>query len=335
MKIVKQVVGIDVSKDTFYACLGSINEQQQIRLVQQASFCNNEKGFSQFYSWVVKHLPDDLAIWYVMEATGVYYENLAYFLSAKTENICVLMPTKAKYFAKSLAIKSKTDKTDAAMLCRIGLERLLPVWKLPTPCLKQLKALCREYRVLKSNAAKIKVREHALSHSHEPEKRTIRRLKQQMKLMTAQIREVEQEIKELIKNDEYLYRQFKNIEQIKGVSTITIATIVSETNGFASITNIKQLTSYAGMDVMINQSGLFNGKTRISKKGNSHIRAALYPPAMSALQCNQRLKQFYQAVMTRHTCGKIGVVAVARKMLILIYTLWKKEVNYDPLKNVA
>lgn len=110
--------------------------------------------------------------------------------------------------------------------------------------------------------------------------------------------------------------------------------MIAETNGFASITSSKQLASYSGLDVVMNQSGQYYGRTKISKKGNRHIRSALYLPAMSAVRYNIRLKQFYENVMQKHKCGKVGIVAVARKMLILIYTLWKNETIYDPMLNV-
>jgi len=84
----------------------------------------------------------------------------------------------------------------------------------------------------------------------------------------------------------------------------------------------------------MNQSGLFKGKTRISKKGNSHIRTALYLPAMSAVRSNLRLKQFYEKIKETKIVCKIGLIAVARKLLILIYTLWKNNVEYDPNLNV-
>jgi len=54
---------------------------------------------------------------------------------------------------------------------------------------------------------------------------------------------------------------------------------------------------------------------------------------MSAVKYNIRLKQFYGNIMLKHKCGKVGIIAVARKMLILIYTLWKKDI-YDPMLNV-
>lgn len=334
MKTIKQVIGIDVSKDTFHVCLGSIDENQVVKVLKQNSFVNGEKGFKQFISWKQKNFNVNIPLSFVMEATGVYYENLAYFLSENEERLAVLLPNKSKSFAKSLDIKTKTDKVDAAMLCRIGLERVLPEWKIPSILMKQIKSLCREYKNLKIAGSRIKVRIHAYKHSYKPEKRTINRLKQQLALLKKQTTTVEKEIRLCINKDESLQKRVDNIQSVKGLSLITIITVIAETNGFASITNAKQLTSYSGLDITMNQSGQFYGRTKISKKGNSHIRSALYLPAMSAVRSNIRLKQFYENIMLKHKCGKVGIVAVARKMLILIYTLWRKDEIYDPMLNV-
>lgn len=334
MKTIKQVIGIDISKDTFHVCFGSIDENQSIKVLKQTSFTNNEKGFKQLLNWKQKLTNPLIPLWHVMEATGVYYENLAYFLKDQNEHLAVLLPNKSKNFAKSLDIKTKTDKVDAAMLCRIGLERVLPAWLIPSVVMKQIKSLCREHKTLKISGTKIKVRLHAYSHSYKPEKRTISRLKQQLKLIEKQIIMVEKEIQGHINKDELLKQRIENIQQVKGLSLITIVTVIAETNGFAAINNAKQLTSYSGLDITMNQSGQYYGRTKISKKGNSQIRSSLYLPAMSAIRCNIRLKQFYENIMQRHKCGKVGIVAVARKMLILIYTLWKNNAIYDPMLNV-
>ena len=334
MKTLKQVIGIDVSKDTFHVCLGTMNENQTVQLMKHDSFENKAKGFKEFFQWKEKNLLKDVPLWHVLEATGVYYENLAYALAASKENICVLLPNKSKHFARSLDIKTKTDKVDAAILCRIGLERVLPCWQIPSEQMKQIKALCRENRYLKMQSAKVKVRLHALAYSYKPEKQTIRRLKQQLSFFQKQIAQTETEIRNLVNEDPSLKAKIENIEKVKGLSLITIITVIAETNGFACIESAKQLASYAGLDVVMNQSGLHSGRTRISKKGNRHIRTALYLPAMSSVRYNIRLKQFYNNVMKNHSCGKIGIVAVARKLLILIYTLWKNNVPYNPELNV-
>jgi transposase len=129
-----------------------------------------------------------------------------------------------------------------------------------------------------------------------------------------------------------LLRKVDNVCSIKGVAFLTAITIISETNGFELIENKAQLVSYAGFDVVERQSGSsVRGKTRISKKGNSHIRRALHYPALSAVRYEGQLRELYKRVTERNPKVKmIGLVAVQRKLLVLIYTLFKKNEPYDP-----
>jgi len=143
------------------------------------------------------------------------------------------------------------------------------------------------------------------------------------------IKKYEKVVKELIKTDEVLEQKINNILPAKGIGLSTIVTVISETDGFALIENQKQLASYAGMDVVQRESGLFKGKTRISKKGNAHIRAALYMPALSAIRSNTKFKGFYNRILQTRKIPGIGIIAVARKMLLLIYTLWTNKTSYD------
>ena len=91
------------------------------------------------------------------------------------------------------------------------------------------------------------------------------------------------------------------------------------------------MVSYAGLDVVEKESGKYRGKTKISKKGNARIRSALYMPAMNASNHNVNLKEFYDRINEGRTIKRQGLIAVMRKLLILVYTLWKKEEEYDPL----
>ncbi|MEL6835923.1 MAG: transposase, partial [Bacteroidota bacterium] len=79
------------------------------------------------------------------------------------------------------------------------------------------------------------------------------------------------------------------------------------------------------------QSGsTINGKTRISKKGNRHIRRALHFPALSVVKYHEEFTNLYNRVYDRTKIKMKGYVAVQRKLLVLIYTLYKKNEAYDP-----
>ena len=55
-----------------------------------------------------------------MEATGVYYERLAYHLHKINQQVNVVLPNTCKHYFKSLNIKSKTDENDAKVLSRFA-----------------------------------------------------------------------------------------------------------------------------------------------------------------------------------------------------------------------
>lgn len=330
MKTVKQCIGIDVSKDSLDCCIGSVDLSQNQTFSKSKKFSNTEEGFRELLKWITTE--DEVGeVLFVMEATGVYYENLAYWLNNQDQKLCVLLPNKVKHFAKSLNVKTKTDSKDAKLLSQLGLERKLSLWHMPSKVMREIKFLSREYRETKAKLVLIKNQLHARNHSYGCPGSTTKRLKRQISLLETQLLEVEAELRIQAMADSALYDKIARISTIPGVSFITIICILAETNAFALVANAKQLVSYSGLDIQHNQSGLKEGKTRISKKGNSFIRNALYMPALCASKHNPAMKEFYSQLSERKPAKKIAVTAVARKLLILIYILWKNDTEFDPL----
>jgi hypothetical protein len=138
-------------------------------------------------------------------------------------------------------------------------------------------------------------------------------------------------LSESVEHNEVLKQKVEFLCSIKGVGELTAATIIAETNGFALFENQKQLESYAGYDVIENQSGEHVGKTKISKRGNSHIRRILYMPALNVV--TYQVKPFidlYERVYPKTNLKMKGYVAVQRKLLVMLYTLYKKNEKFDP-----
>ena len=324
------VVGIDRAKSSFVACLGRLDLSQQLSFSKEVTFDNTLSGFTALLAWVDKQQSTAAPLWFVVEATGVYYEELAYFLADNRQLLSVLLPNKVKHFARSTELKSKTDQLDARLLCRLGLERSLPAWQPPTPALRQLRALARERQVLTRQGAQLKTRVHAYRHSYQPDSRTLARLAAQQGLIMQQLSALDQNLAELLTAEPELARKLTQLTSIPGIGLTTAIVVVAETSGFVLVENERQLASYAGLDVVQRQSGLSHHATRISKRGNVRLRAALYLPALSSLRHNPQQMAFYARLRTRHPSGKPGVIAVMRKLLVRCYSLWKNDRAYDP-----
>jgi transposase len=327
-EVFKQVVAFDISSKDFNFCFSQMNIEQEIVIKQSGKCDNNHTGFEQVYSKINKNRVKDLALFFVMEATGVYYEELAYFLKDKGERVCVILPTKSKQYFKSLNIKSKTDKIDAQYLAQMGLERKLEEWQAPDSIMLELKQLVRERHALVVDQTRLMCQRHAKRFSYSPKKEILDRIEQRLTLIDGQVEEIEKQLLVLIKQNNEIYEKVKKIEKVKGLGILTIIIVVAETDGFSQIKNIRQLVSYVGLDIRLNESGRFKGKTTISKRGNSHIRSALYMPALNASQHNPTLKKYYQRIAQRQIKNKMAIIPVARKLLILVYTLWKSNEEY-------
>jgi len=328
MEVLRQNVGIDIAKDSFVATFTVLLKGQLIKYKGTTKFQNTHKGFDKFSNWCKKLQEDNLLVNFTMEATGVYYERLAYFLFEKKQVVHVLLPNKSKKFAESLNIKSKTDKIDSKMLGRMGVERILEKWVLSSKIYRLLRTLSRERRQLVKERTRIKNQLHAEEHAGEPIKTTIRRMKSHIKYLDKQIDSIEKELETVVSKDAYLSEKVKKITTVPGLAFKTVVGVIAETHGFVNISSIKQLNSYAGYDISIKESGKWKGKARISKKGNSHIRQIMYMPSLSAIQHSITYKSFYERLNQTKQNGLISGTAVQRKLLGLIYTLWKNDSEY-------
>ncbi|CAG5080086.1 IS110 family transposase [Parvicella tangerina] len=329
LKVLKQALGLDVSKDTLSICLGFLRSDLTKEFVSRKDVANNKEGFSELVKWLKRTMKQDQLI-VVMEATGVYHEGVSHYLHDLGYNVCIMQSGRVKKYAQSLNQRSKTDALDSKMLSMLGCERELQIWSPPSETLQELKSLSRERSMLVKERSVEKNRLEALKVGVHTESRTIKRFEKRLKLINTQIAEIEEEMGRCVQKDAELSRKINYLESIPGVSFISATTVVAETGGFALINNRKQLTSYAGYDVVLRDSGSFHGKTKISKKGNKHIRAVLHMPSMTAVRLNPTLKPFYQRLKPKKEKPIVALVAVQRKMLLLMYTLWKNEQYYDP-----
>lgn len=326
--MIKLIVGIDISMDDFYACIKVKTNDNKIKIKGTRSFENTDQGFKDFLAWVLKK--SDCPARFVMEATGVYYENLAYFLYSQNQKVSVVLANKIKNYIKSLNVKTKTDKVDAKTIAEFGMERELENWQPMSPVYKNLRDLCRELLSLKKEKQRAQSQLHALEKSHEKLETVIQLKREQITFFEKAIQLMRKEIKATVREDKALENKISKLETIPGLGFETATIIVCETNGFALFNGIRQLISYAGMDVTHNESGTYKGKTRISKRGNSRIRQALYMPSLSACSANEPIKRMYERINARNPETKRkGIVAGMRKLLTLSYVLWKKDEEYD------
>ena len=332
MQLLRYCVGLDISKDCLQICLSVIDADGRVMVKGSAKVANKPAAFAQLEHWVGKHRKaDGLPLRYVMESTGVYHEAVAWHLCQKDQSVCILLPNKAKHYLKSLGYKSKNDKIDAQGLARMGLEQQLTLWKPLSNNIYSLSLLTRQHQRFQEWKTQCRNQQHALDHSALGDDFITKQNTKLLAVYDQQLEALEKAIQELIAGDAVLKAQVERLTAIKGLALLSVAVLIAETNGFEGFANQRQLVSYAGYDVIENQSGNRSGKTRISKKGNSRIRRILHLPAFNAVRFGEPTCQaLYERVYQKTNTKMKAYVAVQKKLLLLAYALWRHEADYDP-----
>jgi transposase len=329
MNLLKYGVGIDMAMEKFDVCFSVIDTEQKVTVKASSKFENNITGFKSFIKWLKRHKKENIPLVLLVEATGIYHEQLSWFLFSNDYNISIILPNKSKKYMQSLGLKSKNDKIDSKGLSRMVCEQYIKPWQ---PISKQLYLLRIATRQLETITAQITVignQLHALQKGMYQDKEIEKMLNKHICLLEKNKEQLLDHIKQIVERDEVLKQKIENLTSIKGIGLLAAAVVIAETNGFALIENQAQLVSYVGYDVVENQSGNRSGRTKISKHGNSHIRRILHFPALNVVRYKVPVFcSFFERIVSKHNIKMKAYVAVQKKLLIVMYALWKKNEPY-------
>lgn len=329
-KVLKQVAGIDVAQKELVVTLGCLFEDFSIDLTAYKVFKNTDAGIKSLVEWAEKLKAKETEINYVMEATGVYHQKLAYYLEGTKRNVSIVLPNKISNYMRILEVKTVTDKSCSQAIAQFGLERKLDYWKRPNEAYKELQQLTRERDQIVLERSIIKNQIHAEKAEAYPNIRSLERMQARIQFLSSQEKEIKNDIKEIVDNHAEIKQIVKRVTTIPGVGELTAVIVLAETNGFELIRNKSQLSSYAGLDVKEKQSGTsVKGKPKISKKGNRNLRKSLHLPALVAVKWDDHFKNIYARLVSKHGVKMKALVAIQRKILELIYVLFKNETEYD------
>lgn len=323
-------VGIDCGSNELVCALLTMDSCQQVQTIAKKAFANSSAGFKALHLWASQKAKKQ-SVLYVVEATGVYHEQVAVFLYDKSEKIAVIQPNRSFNHTKTLQMKTVTDLTSSVVIADYGLRHSPTLWTKPKAVYLELRNLSRERAQLIEDKVSIMNQLHAIEHSAETNAKSIKRKQALVKFLLAQIKEIEKELERVPEKDAELKAGVSYITSIPGIGELSAFVIIGETLGFNGFTSSKQVVSYAGLDVIKKESGTsVRGKSRISKRGNKNLRTALYFPAMSAIKCNDHHKNQLLRITEKTGIKMKGYVAIQRKLLILAFELWKKQEIFDP-----
>lgn len=310
-------LGIDISKAKFDVAL-AVNKKFRTKV-----FNNTPDGFAALDAWLQKHEVQQVHA--CMEATHVYWEELALHLAKAGHHVAVINPALAKAHAQSMGLRTKTDAVDAKMLADFARSKQPPAWQAPSATEQRLRALVLRHQALTDMQTQEKNRCEGLREDVRES------LETHLRWLANELSRLEKAIKQTVDDDDDLRRKRDLLDSIPGLGERSIPTLLAYGICGQRFEHAGQFVAFAGLNPCIRESGTsVRGRTRLSKMGHAPLRRALYMPAVVALHRTTWGIRFRERLEASKKIPMVIIGAMMRKLAQVALGVIKSGRPFDP-----
>ena len=327
---IKHFIGIDVSKDTL-----DLNVVVDGKSLQHYCIKNRTVEIKSTISKIMKTLGatvDDTI--FCMEHTGMYNLPLVKWLQSHQGKMWL---ESGVHIRKTLGVvRGKNDKVDSSRIAMYAYinRHQIKFWNAPRKLIERIAALLSQRSRL--NKAKKQLNTANQEQQKFLDKDIMRSLnKYTLKtvvVINKQIEAIENEILGLIKEDEKLNRMYQIITSVNGIGFVTASYILVTTNEFININNPKKYACYSGVVPFEHSSGSsIRGKTRVSHMANKNIKSLLHLAALSAIQMQGDLQEYYKRKVSEGK-NKMSILnAIRNKLILRVFACINQNREYEKI----
>jgi len=318
-------IGIDVSKAKLDCAW--LRDENKLKI---KTFSNSIVGWDELLEWSLKNSGLEIEqLHFIMEATGIYHEQLATWLYDAGAKVSVVNPAQVKFYAQGLGVRTKNDKKDSVVLARYGLKENPKLWQPEALEIRTLKAMIARLDGIEKDLQREKNRQEKALISKAPAEVLIS-LVQMIELLETEQQRLDRLIEEHINKHEKLKKNKALLESIPGVGKVIAARMlmVIDSRQFESAS---QCSAYLGLVPVQYESGSsVKGRSRLSKAGNPVIRAKLYMAAVVATRYNPDIKAQYERLTGKGKSKMSALGAAMRKLVQICFGVLKHQQPYQP-----
>jgi transposase len=335
-------VGVDLHKKTIVLCVMN----QDLKVLKRPYFaCSDSDKIVAFF----KELGP---FQFVVEATASY-EWFVALIEPFAQKVVLANPKKLRVIAEST---KKTDKLDAQVLAEFLARDMVPQAHRPTPRVREHRTLVRHRQYLKQSATALKVKMRMILANYNADRKdlftakgweealtkakpsnsdrfVLNQLHADWTFLEGQLRDLSKQLKTFAENAPAREAEARaKLATIRGVGPVTIDVVLSELGDVSRFKSSKAVASYAGLVPCVRQTGGKKGKDlAITKEGSPLLRWALVEASWRVVNQSASWQRIYERIKKR-SGGKKAIVAVARRLLCVMYAMLRDGKNYDLLK---
>lgn len=153
----------------------------------------------------------------------------------------------------------------------------------------------------------------------------------QIKCLITQLRLYKQQIKDIDLGIITLMEIINSkITTIPGIGYNLGAMIISEIGDIKRFSNPSKLLAFAGLDPIVKQSGNFQASSmKISKRGSTYLRYAIYRAAFLIIYNNKTFHKFYLDKRAQGKSHRVALGHVSNKLVRVIFKILTDNIDFD------
>jgi transposase len=314
-------VGVDVSKPTV-----DVRPYAE-RKAAHKRFANTAEGFLQLQAWLERQGIKRAHI--CLEATGTYSDAVALFLYEQGHQVSLINPARLAAFRKSEGISTKTDKGDALLLAQYCQQKRPALWHPTSVEVQTLQVLLLRMEQLEH----MRQEERNRLENSRLDAQTRQEIQEHIALLEQKLEQTRQRAVAHTQSQEPMSEATTIMDSVPGIAMLSAMRVLSVLISWERFASASQVVRFAGLDAQEKTSGTsVHGQTHISKQGNALLRKWLYMCALTLLRCDKHFQRWADELRARGKPGQVIAVAVMRKLLHILYGVWKSGQAYDPRK---
>lgn len=328
MKHPKYTIGIDVSSEHFAV---TIMDSSYTVIALHDDFSNTHDGFTEFSDWLSNHDVSPKNAITCMEATGVYGEDLCYFLASQNFPVAVEQSLKIRRSRKEPG--HKTDSIDSRNIAEYAHRFFdkLSFWQPNEKIVEQIKTLLTTREQLVKQCTANKNALHAFSRKHFKTPLAENMLTELIDDLKNRILIIDKEIKKLIDQDSSLKTMMTLLVTVPGVGYTLALHMLRITNGFSKQVTAKKLAAYAGICPYQYQSGTsVMKKPRSQRSGPSSLRKLLFLSALSLRTHNKQFNHYFYRKVNQGKPKRLVINNIANRLLKIICAVMNNKTPFIP-----
>ena len=327
MKQPKYSIGVDISSESFTVCASS---KPGISLHDPEDYENDQNGFKKLTTWFesLKMNASDMII--CMESTGVYGEQLCYYLYVRGYRVAVDPPLKVKRAFKIAG--HKTDAVDSLQIAEYAIRFYdsLNIWEPREAIVEKVKSILATRELLVRHRTAQKNVRTTLKRKQVIPVSAITVLEDGIHSLTESIKALEKDMSDLISSHPQMRQIVDILKTIPGVQELLASSILVLTNGFKEEKTGKELASYIRIAPFKFESGKsIQRKAKSPKHGPAIPRKLLHLAARTITTHNPRFRKYYLQKQLEGKDSYLIYNNVANKLLTIICAMIRDRKTYS------